>query len=86
MIFLKCAVFISCSSILDFYIWRAVRYSAALYTNFCCDLRPIPVHIRVRNSGRVDIDRKPILHGNITRAGDMGPNRHGFVTADGLKP
>ena len=36
-------------------------------------------------NGRVDIDRKPILHGYITRAGDMGPNQHGFVTADWLK-
>ena len=32
MIFLKCGFFISCSSILDFYIWRAVRSSAAFYT------------------------------------------------------
>ena len=67
------------------YLARCMLFFCSVHI-FCYILCPILVHIFVRNSGRVDIDRKPILHGYITRTGDMGPNQHGFVTADWLKP
>ena len=53
---------------------------------FCYVLCPILLHIVVRNCGRVEIDRKAILHGYITRTGPTCCNQHGFVTAAWLKP
>ena len=61
-----------------------VRYSAAL-SSFSAAFLPHSSTFFVLDSGRVDIDRKPILHGYITRTGDMGPNQYGSVTADWLK-
>ena len=69
------------------HVWNSVRI-IEVSDNRGTDNRGRTGHIFVRNSGWVGRDRKPILHAYITRAraGDMGHNQHGFVTADWLKP